>query len=121
MEIVLTAGVHEVNASALGELPFVFDSRVVASEVWITAGAAATVRAVASPRLFAVRTGAPRVTFRGLTFNSAIVVAGGEPVIDSCRFDGCETAAGGAMLITGGLLDARNISFVGNTADHGGA
>lgn len=122
VEIALQPGVHEPNATEIGGLPFVFDLSVAASEVRITGEPGASIRVQDASRLFALHAGAPRVTLRGLTLSSAGThVSDGELVIESCRFEGCEAADGGAIKVSGGVLSVRDTFFVGNRADNGGA
>jgi hypothetical protein len=110
---------------------FTFDWRIDATEVRLVGEPGATLGSAESgrrrlqasnERVIAIHVGAPLVVLQGLTFRRApLLVAGGELVLDSCRFEECVADSGGAIMQTGGVVSARDCTFVANSAQDGGA
>ena len=126
VEIVFAAGCGDVILS----VGMLFNASTSASEVRLV-GNSATLSfdlesrppGNGSPRLLTMSRGAPPVSLHNLTLRGALAVDGGLLKMFDCAVEENSDAAsnGGALLLTGGRVEATRTAFARNTARNGGA
>lgn len=89
-------------------------------QVRLVGNGRATLSAPNGSSLLTLAAGAPPVSLHGFVVHGQITVHSGVLRMDNCTLEGGHSVDGGALMLTGGRMEANDTLFVGNVAARNG-